>query len=225
MTKFRWIIFSVLVVGFLAFLFTYSQKTSVNLRDISPDKVQIATDSNGQIGDHVYGKADSKVVLVNYSNYQCSFCAKFHPEFKKIAEDYKDKIAFVFRNISDSNYPNSIAASTAAEAAGLQGKFWLMHDIILESQDEWSRLDVNQRDDIFESYAKKIDLDINKFKADLKSSQISRKLRYDNALGKKHDIKGTPALYLNGIDIDSSNFKDFNIIRRMIDEEIKKAGI
>lgn len=225
MNKTRWIVFTVLTLGFLGFLVLSNQGVTIDPSKLDPNKIQVASPENGDIKDHIYGQASSKVIIVNYSNFQCSYCSKFHPDFKAIAEDYKDKITFIFRNFADSHYPNAMAAAASAEAAGLQGKYWPMHDIILESQDEWSKLGIEQRTDMFVSYAKRLDLDIDKFQEDLGSSKINQKIKFDKALGQKHAIKGTPALVLNGVDIDSSNYNDFTKIRQMIDEEIEKAGL
>jgi len=93
----------------------------------------------------VLGNENSKVILINYGDFQCSGCAGVHPIVKNITEKYKDKIKFIFRNFILSYHTNAKAAAAAAEAAGLQGKYWEMHDLIYESQPSWESLNVEDR--------------------------------------------------------------------------------
>src|SRR5699024_4048070 len=94
-----------------------------------------ASDKNGHIADHVRGNPDAKVVLVEYGDYQCPGCAGIAPALNTIADRYSEDLAFVFRNFPLSSiHPNAKVAAATAEAAGLQGKFWEMHDKLYQEQ-------------------------------------------------------------------------------------------
>lgn len=195
MTRTRWIVFIVvcaLVLGGLAFM---SKKDNVDVGNTDAGKIVEATDT--AIGDHVYGKKDAKVVLVEYGDFQCPACGGAYVQLKSIKEKYKGDIAFVFRNFPLTNiHPNALASSAVAEAAGLQGKFWEMHDKLYENQDSWSSATADQRDSIFEGYATELGLNLDQFKTDLSSKKVSEKISRDQALGRKVKVDSTPGILI-----------------------------
>lgn len=201
MSKVAWIIFGAIIVVVLGGLIAYSRLSSpsANVSSIDVNNIIAASDQNGQIADHTFGKTDSKVVLIEYGDFQCPSCGGAHPQIKEITEEYKDKVLFIFRNFPlRSIHPNALAASAAAEAAGLQGKYWEMHNLIFESQDEWSSLAVNERTNKFAQYAESLGLDKERFLTDTASTPVSTKISFDQAIGKKINVNSTPTFYLNG---------------------------
>ena len=201
MNKVTWIIFSAVVVLILGGLVVYSRMSSpsTDVSAIDANSIIAASDQNGQIADQVYGKADSKVVLIEYGDFQCPGCAAAHPQVKAAMEEYKDRVAFVFRNFPLTNiHPNARAASAAAEAAGLQGKYWEMHNRLFEAQADWETLTGEQRTNLFTSYASELSLDQDRFKTDLASTNVNTKISFDQALGKKVGVDSTPTFFLNG---------------------------
>lgn len=181
-------------------LVIFSRKDSVNVSDVDQAKQQTASVANGNIADHVFGKSDSKVTLIEYGDFQCPFCGDAHPQVKSVTEAYKDKIAFIFRNYPlPSMHPNAKAAAAAVEAAGLQGKYWEMNNKIYETQNDWNNLSTDKRTDIFVSFAKAVGVkDGEKFKTDMSGQDVNKKINFDLALGNKAKVTGTPSFYLNG---------------------------
>ena len=223
MNKKSWIIFTIVTVGILALLVLVSKNSqNTDLGDVDVYAVQTANDNNGQIGDHVYGKEDSKVTLINYGDFQCGHCASANPIIRGVVEKYKDNMKFIFRNFILSYNTNSRAASAAAEAAGFQDKYWEMHDLIYESQSSWSSLGAEDRTIFFNSLAEKLDLDINEFKEDMSSDAVVSKTNYDSSLGRKSGVGGTPTFYLNGEELDSSIWSDEEALAQRIVNEINK---
>lgn len=226
MNKTAWTIFTIIVVGILALLviFSGSSRTDVSKTDVNT--IQKASSQNGNIADHIFGKVGSKVTLIEYGDYQCPPCGSIYPVVKSIADQYKDQLQFVFRNfpITDA-HPNAKAAAGSAEAAGLQSKFWEMHDKIYETQADWSDLSITDRSKFFENLAKGLDLDIKKFNADLSTTSINEKVNYDSALGKKAGVNATPTFYLNGVKLESSVYGSEVKFKETINTELKKAGI
>jgi len=223
MTKRTWIIFTIIIVGLLGALI-YSSKNSssnINVSQIDVSKIQGASVENGQIADHVYAKADSTVVLIEYGDFQCPACGSENSKIMKIAEDYKDKIYFIFRN-----YPltlihsNAKAAAGAAEAAGLQGKYWEMHDLLYKKQTDWQSLTSDERSKKFISYAEELKLDTEKFKADTNSDAITKKINFDTAQGKKINISGTPTFVLNGDIIPNETWSNDTEFRKLIESKL-----
>lgn len=179
------------------------------MSSVDVNKVQTASPQSGDIADHVFGKADSKVVLMEYGDFQCPGCGSAHPNIKEVTEKYKDQAAFVFRNFPlASLHPNARAAAAAAEAAGLQGKYWEMHNKLYENQEAWGSLNASERTEFFASYAREFSLNEATFKTDLQSSKINQKISFDQAVGKKAKVTATPTIYLNGKAIEQEVWQD-----------------
>lgn len=229
MNKTRWIIFTAIIVLLFGGLIAYSRMNSTTTDVSSVDGATIiaANDQNGNIADHVYNNAESKVILVEYGDYQCPGCASVAPTIKSLLGDYGDKISFVFRNFPlTSIHPNARAASAAAEAAGLQGKFWEMHDSLYESQTSWQSLAASERLAAFKTYAEALSLDMTKFEADLSSSNITQKISFDQALGTKANVTSTPSFFLNGEKLPDTVASDLlqgdtTALKALLDEKLK----
>lgn len=204
----KWLIFSVLVAGiFGVLILTQPKQAAIDLTGINTGAVISANGQNGQIGDHIIGDANAKVVLVVYGNYQCSACSSHNPSLIELAKSYNSNFAMVYRHFPSPQFPNARAAAAAAEAAGKQGKFWEMHNKLFQNYLYWSG-DVNQRDQIFQSYANELGLNLEQFKQDIVSSDIKQKIDFDTALGKAHNLTETPTLVLNGEKLSIETWSD-----------------
>src|SRR5258706_5496590 len=142
--------------------------------------------------DHIQGKVTAAIELVEYGDYQCPHCAHAYPIIKNIQQSLGADLKFVFRNFPLSEvHPDAFNAAVAAEAAELQQKFWDMHDIIFENQQEL----------IVESlflYAKTIRLDLERFKNDIQKKMLSAKVEKDFESGVRSGVNGTPSFFING---------------------------
>lgn len=226
MSKKAWIIFAAVCVVLLVGLVYFSNKDSVSVGNVDILKEQPASQDSGNIADHIFGNKDSKVTLIEYGDYQCPGCGSAYPNLKAVAEKYKGQLAFVFRNFPlTSIHPNALAAAAAAEAAGLQGKYWEMHDKLYEGQNSWQGLNASQRTNFFASYANELKLDIAKFKSDLTNPDINKKIDYDIALGKKARVTGTPTIYLNGKEVDNDTWSDASKLDDRVVKTLKANGI
>ena len=135
---------------------------------------QVSSTSSGKLpqitnSDPAIGTPSAKVTLVEYSDFQCPACAAYHPMVKQLLTDYNGKIYFVYRYFPLASHQNAMISSLAAYAAGLQSKFWEMHDMLFQTQNSWANS--QKARETFIDYAKKLDLDINKFKTDLESDK------------------------------------------------------
>ena len=167
---------------------------------ISPDV------HNGNIGDHVKTKKDGSykgepVYIFEYADFQCPGCATMNPRVNQAVEESDGKLAIVYRNYLLSYHQNATAAASAAEAAGLQGYYKEYADTLFSKQSEWEDLSGSERTSTFEKYF--IDIsngkgDVEKFKQDMSSEGISKKISFDMGIGKRINIEGTPAFYIDG---------------------------
>jgi len=200
-SKRTWIIFVIIIVGVMGALIASSKSgnKSVDISSVDAGAIQTATDKDGNIADHTQGNLDSKLILIEYGDYQCPPCANAYPIVKDLVKKYSDKVLFVFRNFPiPSLHPNARAAAATAEAAGLQGKYWEMHDKLYENQSAWSSASTSERTTIFKDYASQIGLDTDKFTKDVSLDSIIAKIDFDVAVGKSVKVEGTPTFKLNG---------------------------
>jgi protein-disulfide isomerase len=147
--------------------------------------------------DHILGKPGAEITLVEYGDYECSHCGHAYPLIKKLTKEFNNDLLFVFRNFPmQESHPNAMIAAQAAEAAGIQNKFWDMHDLIFEHQDE---LDENNL--IY--FAETLNLDVNQFQNDLHSQNIISKIESDFESGIRSGVNGTPTFFINDQRLDS----------------------
>lgn len=207
MSKTAWIIFTAVVVLLLGGLVLYSRSTStqIDVSSVDANVVQAASVQSGNIADRVFNNTESKVVLIEYGDFECPGCAAAHPGIKTLLAEYGDRISFVFRNFPlASIHPNARAAAAAAEAAGQQGKYWEMHDLIYENQSAWKGASGTERTDIFASYAEQVGVNAEQFATDIASSEVNQKVLFDQALGNKQAVDATPTFFLNGEKLSSA---------------------
>lgn len=183
----------------------------VDVSDVDRNTILSASDDNGNIADHTKGDEDNKVLIIEYGDFQCPGCGDAHPVLDEVVDKYQDHVTFVFRNFPLPGHPNARAAAATAEAAGLQGKYWEMHDRLFETQAAWSSLSGATRTDMFTQYANDLGLDREKFLEDLESDAVMKKINFDRALGSKAGVTGTPSIFVNGEEADGY-YKDGELI-------------
>lgn len=142
-------------------------------------------------GNNIKGATDSKVYLVEFSDFQCPACKAAKPFVDEILKKYGDKIVFVYRHFPLDQHPYGQKAAEAAEAAGAQGKFWEMYDYLFANQEKFS-------DDFFVNAAKELKLDVDKFTKEWKDGTYKDKVLADQSAGIKLGVNSTPTFYLNG---------------------------
>lgn len=150
---------------------------------------------------HAQGNASAPVTLEEFGDFECPPCGMLHPVLKAMEAEFGSaKLRVIFREFPlVPTHVHALAAARAAEAAGLQGKFWEMHDMIYEHQKDWhDAFDVRP---IFESYATKIGLDLEQFRRDNSSEIVERRIFLDGKRAHSLGVKGTPTVFLNGREV------------------------
>lgn len=209
MTKKTWGIFIAVCVLLIGGLVLYSASSRINVSDVNTNKIIPASTKNGNIGDNVTGDIKSPVIFVEYGDYQCPVCGDAYPQVKKVTDKYKSDVAIVFRNLPLTTlHPNALAAASAAQAAGLQGKYWQMHDLLYTYQSSWANLTGEQRTSQFADYAKQLGLNTKKFTNDMGSPAVSQKINFDRAIDSKLNLDSTPTFYIGGKQVSSAVQKD-----------------
>ena len=171
--------------------------------------------------DKYLGDKNAKVTLVEYSDFQCPACRAFEDIVKQVQESYSgEDLKIVYRHFPlRSIHPNADLAAQAAEAAGEEGKFWEMKDILFKNQAEWSE----EKDPrgLFGAYAKSIGLDVAEFDEDLLPEDDSKeRVEKDYQSGVALGVNSTPTFILNGVVI--KNPQTVDEFKALIDAELKK---
>jgi protein-disulfide isomerase len=154
--------------------------------------------SGTQPTNHVQGQGKSGVTLLEYGDYECPICEAYYLPLKQVQAQNNEQIYFQFRNLPlTAIHQNAFAGARAAEAAGLQGKFWQMHDKLYENQNAW--VSSSSPIDIFGQYAQQLGLNVTQFKTDYASGKVNDTINSDlAAFDKTGQDKATPTFYLNG---------------------------
>jgi protein-disulfide isomerase len=160
--------------------------------------------SNGQLTppvsaqDHAAGPADAPVTLVEYGDYECPYCGMAYPVVKAVQRALGNQLRFVFRNFPLAEaHPHARLAAEAAEAAGAQGRFWEMHDVLFENQSALEPADIV-------GYAQSVGLDLTRFEQDIEAGTYTKKVRDDFRSGVRSGVNGTPTFFVNGERYDGS---------------------
>ena len=149
---------------------------------------------------HIRGNPDAPVTLEEFGDFQCPPCGKFSEFVEELLKEYNPRLRLVFRNFPLSGHEHAREAALAAEAAGLQGKFWEMHDTLYREQETWTKAP-NVRE-LFESYAGTIGLNVDQFKKDMDGDKARERVDSDRALADFLGVKATPTLFINNRPVD-----------------------
>lgn len=171
--------------------------------------------------DWYVGGKDAAVTLVEYSDFQCPACGAYFPVMKGLQEAYGDKLKIVYRNYPlVTLHANAQIAAQAAEAAGIQGKFFEMHDALFQNQQSWST--ETDPTNTFLNYAAVIGLDVEKFRTDLTSNAVINEIKNDINGGNASRLSGTPTFFLNGVQI-TKNPQGLEPFKTIIDAAMNPA--
>jgi protein-disulfide isomerase len=143
--------------------------------------------------DHVLGPSHALVTLLEYGDFECPYCAAAFPSVKAVARRLGPELRFVFRNFPLRElHPHAELAAEAAEAAGAQGAFWAMHDMLFEHQSDLSG-------GALVRYAARAVPDTDRWIADMHQRTFNARVREDLASGARSGVRGTPTFFINGV--------------------------
>ena len=163
------------------------------LRDIP--ETQSISEKDVKKPAHVRGNPDAPVTLEEFGDFQCPPCGQFAKFVDELLVEYHSQVRLVFRNYPLAAHQHALEAAQAAEAAGLQGKFWEMYDTLYREQKVWT--DASDARGLFESYAGTLGLDVDQFKKDEDGDNVRERIDSDRALADFLGVKATPTLFIN----------------------------
>ncbi len=155
---------------------------------------------------HARGPAKAPVTLEIYGDFQCPSCATTTGVVDEIEKEYSGKLRVVFHEFPLAMHTHAVPAAMAAEAAGEQGQFWEMHDMLYRYQGVWSRMSDPER--FFHAYAQELGLDPVRFSMDLKSPELMARVKSEGDAGVARGVQNTPTLFVNGVQVHGTFSKD-----------------
>lgn len=166
---------------------------------------------------HALGDPDAPVMLEEFGDFQCPPCGLLHPVLTTMKAEFGPRLVIVFREFPMASiHAHALAAARAAEAAGRQGKFWEMHGLLYENQKAWH--DASEAVPIFEDYANRIGLDLERFKRDVASKSVDQRIALDRARGYWIGVNGTPTVFINGREVPPDSLTT-DKLRTLISEQ------
>jgi cyclophilin family peptidyl-prolyl cis-trans isomerase/protein-disulfide isomerase len=148
--------------------------------------------------DWTIGPDDAPITIVEYADFQCPGCARFEMDLDQFLQAHEDEIRFVFRHFPLPYHDKAVITSEAAEAAGAQGAFWEMHDLLYARYDEWSQIPTEEMMEALVGYAEELALDVEQFTDDLENHVYQDKVEAAYEAADALRVPGTPAFIING---------------------------
>ncbi len=169
--------------------------------------------------DHVKGNASSTVLVVEYADFQCPACRSYYPILREVEQQFGDRVAFVFRHFPLTGiHMNAEFAARAAEASGKQGKFWEMHDLLFEKQDEWAT--EGKFLPLFQNYAKLLGISVEQWTADFNSKEVKDIVKGYRNYAVSIGVNSTPTFYIGGKKVEQ-NPQSVEAFKLLINQALK----
>lgn len=213
------LIIGVLLVAVIGGVALYKVQQDPPPPDKDKQKTPI-TISQGATPPHVRGDSNAPVILEEFGDFQCPVCARFYRDLKQVESEYGSKLCVIFREYPIQQiHPHALEAARAAEAAGIQNRFWEMHDLLYENQDTWVKESDTRPS--FIGYAKSLGLDVQRFNNDLDGNIAAGRSLDDQRRARELGVTGTPTIFING---RPPRDRNIDAIRNAINEALKEKG-
>ncbi|MFN2498978.1 MAG: DsbA family protein [Pyrinomonadaceae bacterium] len=170
---------------------------------------------------HTLGDMNAPVMLEEFGDFQCPACRSLHTIVKSLKAEFGPRVVIVFREFPLASHAHALTAARAAEAAGLQGKFWEMHDLLYENQKTWH--EASDVGSLFDEYASRIGLSLDQFKRDISGETVERRIAADRERGRWIGVNSTPTLFLNGREVPLDSMSEEKL-RALITPGISSGG-
>jgi protein-disulfide isomerase len=182
---------------------------------------ELAIEDKSADAEHRYGDPKAKVLVTVFGDYQCPYTTQGVNYLKAVVMQYNNGVALIYHHFPlESIHDNARYAAAATEAASLQGKFWPMSSLIFAEQSIWSDQNSEAIKSTFESYAKTLELNLDKYKKDVDSAATNSKIDKDLAWAKKLDLNGTPSVFINGEQVDIETVYDAAAFNKLISAKL-----
>ena len=191
------LVLSIVIIGLIIGLGGQSQSNTVN-----QEPIKVETGELVRPDAQTLGLAEAPVTVVEFADFQCPACALATPILNQLIIDHPDQVRLVYRHLPlTSIHANAFSSAQAAEAAGAQGQFWEMHDLLYANQKEWEK--VTDAQTTFADYAVSLGLDRDQFQKDFTKSEFIDRIRLGLGDSQTLGLQSTPTIFVNGVKADS----------------------
>src|SRR6266487_5360012 len=167
---------------------------------------------------HIRGNPEASVTLEEFGDFECPSCANLATFLDQLIKEYHPRVRLIFRNFPLPMHQFARDAALAAEAAGLQGRYWEMHDMLFREQAVWSSATDVQL--LFDTYAETLGLDLDQFRKDVRSDKVRERVESDQARAKSLGVKTAPTLFVDKREM-GLNERNPEGVRKLVDEAVK----
>lgn len=215
------VLLSAIILGWM--LIRSQQPASAPKAPDPPTQASGSTTAPGAEPPHVRGDMNAPVTLEEFGDFQCPPCGLLYPELKKIENEYGSRLRVIFRQHPlMPMHAHALLAARAAEAAGLQDRFWEMHDKLYENQKAWS--DLADARPVFMGYARSLGLDMERFTRDLDGPAVETRIFLDGNRAHALGIESTPTVYINNRPAPFPSFMTADGLRVLINKALNGTG-
>ena len=210
-----------IVVGAAAF--TVLARGTLLSQTMQPHRLTISADEAASARSptesvHLRGNPNALVTLEEFGDFECPSCKNLATFLDQMVKEYHPRVRLIFRNFPLSMHPHAREAALAAEAAGLQGHYWEMHDTLYREQPVWST--ASDAGVLFDTYAETLGLDVHQFRKDVRSDKVRERLESDQARAKSLRVETAPTLFIEKHQM-GTNEANPEGVRRLVDEAVK----
>jgi len=206
------ILVALLVLGGGTFLYRSKLSTNAGPKVLKPE-----AEPSGTLV-HALGPANAPVTLEEFGDFQCPPCGKLSEPINQLQKQYNLRV--IYRQFPLAVHKNAKDAAYAAEAAGRQGRFWQMHDLLFREQAVWSQSTDARA--LFSAYAGMLQLDLNRFKQDMDSGEVQQQVEVDQHRGAAIGVKNTPTIFLNNEAIPTDQLNP-SLLPGVVEAALKKS--
>ena len=167
---------------------------------------------------HIRGNPEAAVTLEEFGDFECPSCKSLATFLDQMVKEYHPRVRLIFRNFPLSMHQHARDAAAAAEAAGVQGHYWEMHDMLYQEQPVWSSS--NDVRTLFVSYAETLGLDLRQFKRDMESGKVKDRIEFDQARARSLGVQTAPSLFVDKREM-GANERNPEGVRRLVDAAVK----
>ena len=190
---------------------------------LQPHRLNISADQTTSARDpaksvHIRGNPEASVTLEEFGDFECPSCANLATFLDQLIKEYHPRVRLIFRNFPLPMHQFARDAALAAEAAGLQGRYWEMHDMLFREQAVWSS--ATDPGLLFDTYAETLGLDLNQFRKDVKSDKVRERFESDQARARSLGVTTAPTLFVDKREM-GPNDRTPEGVRRLVDEAVK----
>ena len=216
--------FPFIIVGTVAILTVASATVLYHAKRPAPLTIpKNAKTSEGGKNDarHIRGNANAPVTLEEFGDFECPPCGALSGVIAQLEQDYRSQVRVIYRHFPLLVHAHARDAAFAAEAAGLQGRFWEMHDLLYKEQREWSKAPDPRL--LFQAYAGMLGLNAERFKKDIEGDEAKMHVRADQESGAKLGVKNTPTIFINNVEVQAASLSPPSL-RAAVDAAVKSSS-